>query len=65
MVFLGSEKFGLIRGKNSWYDLREISIIAPNGPAAIDQGSIFAHENSILFTHGGITSSWNNRSQSI
>jgi hypothetical protein len=60
MVFLGSEKFGLIRGKNSWYDLREISIIAPNGPAAIDQGSIFAHENSILFTHGGITSSWNN-----
>lgn len=60
MVFLGSEKFGLIRGKNSWYDLREISIIAPNGPAAIDQGSIFAHENSILFTHGGITSAWNN-----
>lgn len=60
MVFLGSEKFGLITGKNSWYDLREVNIIAPNGPAAIDQGSIFAHKNSVMFTHGGINSSWNN-----
>ena len=60
IVFLGSEKLGLIKGKNSWYDLREIVIVSPNGPAAIDQGSVFAHNNSVLFTHGGITSAWNN-----
>ena len=60
MVFLGSEKLGLITGKHSWYDLREINIISPNGPAGIGQGAICAHKNSILFTHGGITSAWNN-----
>ena len=60
IVYLGSEKLGLIQGKNSWYDLREIITVAPNGPASINQGSIYAHKNSILFTHGGITSSWNN-----
>ena len=61
IVYLGSEKLGLIQGKNSWYDLREIITVAPNGlKRQSNQGSIYAHKNSILFTHGGINSSWNN-----
>jgi len=59
-LFLGDEKYGGLVLVNKNKELFFSEYIAPNGPADINTGVVFNHNNSVVFTHGGRTSDWNN-----
>ena len=59
-IFIGSRKNGLILARKNDYSLTLEENIKPNGPVGINVGSIAAHKENIIYTHGGKTNSWNN-----
>ncbi len=59
-LFLGDGRLGLISAHKEDYSIDILDFIAPNGPAGVNIGAIFANKNQILFTHGAKNGQWNN-----